>query len=66
VSKCARIALGTVVFYGGMAEVVVSEFTGGGRQCWAIVLNCCTQLKTMQNNVKKVINLRPQTVIPLE
>jgi hypothetical protein len=45
-------------------KVVVSEFTGGGRQCWPVVLNCYTQLKTRQHNVKKITNIRPQTVIP--
>jgi hypothetical protein len=44
-------------------NVVVSEFTGGGRQCWLFVSNCYTQLKTRQHNVKKMINLRPQGVV---
>jgi hypothetical protein len=27
-------------------KVVVSEFTGGEHQCWSLVLNCYTLLKT--------------------
>jgi hypothetical protein len=45
VSRGARTAPGAVVFFGGMMKVVV-EFTGDGRQCWLLVLDCYTQSKT--------------------
>jgi hypothetical protein len=32
--------------------------------CWALVLNYYKQSKTRQRNVKKIINLRPQAVLP--
>jgi hypothetical protein len=32
-------------------------------RCWSLVLNCYTQLKTRQHNVKKITYLRPETVI---
>jgi hypothetical protein len=44
-------------------KLVVSEFTGGGCQCWLLVLNFYTQLKTRKHNVKKMINLHPQGVV---
>jgi hypothetical protein len=66
VSREARTASGIIVFFGGMMKVVVSEFTGGGRQCWLLVLNYYTQLQTWQYNVKKIVDLRPQMIIPSE
>jgi hypothetical protein len=66
VSRGARTTPGAVVFFGAMMKVVVNEFTEGGRQCWSLVLNCYTHLKTRQHNVKKIVNLRPKIVIPLE
>jgi hypothetical protein len=46
--------------------VVENEFTGGRCQCWSLVLNYYTQSKTRQHNIKEMINLCPQLVIPLE
>jgi hypothetical protein len=35
-----------------------SEFTGGGRQCWGLVLKCY-ELRTRQHKMLKVNALRP-------
>jgi hypothetical protein len=35
-----------------------SEFTGGGRQCWGLVLKCY-ELRTRQHKMLNDIDLRP-------
>src|SRR5688572_16002046 len=41
-----------------------SEFTGGGRQCWGLVLKCY-ELRTRQHKMLNEIVLRPRSIIPL-
>jgi hypothetical protein len=55
-------------FFGGMTKVMLaegvqnlkngSEFTGGGRQCWGLVLKCY-ELRTRQHKMLNVKALRP-------
>ena len=55
-------------FFGGMTKVMLaeddqslrngSEFTGGGRQCWGLVLKCY-ELRTRQHKMLNVNILRP-------
>jgi hypothetical protein len=55
-------------FFGGMTKVVLaedvqssrngSEFTGGGRQCWGLVLKCY-ELRTRQHKMLNIKALRP-------
>jgi hypothetical protein len=55
-------------FFGGMTKVMLaedvqssrngSEFTGGGRQCWGLVLKCY-ELKTRQHKMLNIKALRP-------
>jgi hypothetical protein len=51
-------------FFGGMTKVTAcrrwsNEFTGGGRQCWGLVLKCY-KLRTRQHRKKLMVNgLRP-------
>jgi hypothetical protein len=40
------------------AEGCGSEYTGGGRQCWGLVLKCY-ELRTRQHKILKVKALRP-------
>jgi hypothetical protein len=44
-SGCSAAAPGAEAFFGGMTKVRAcqrwsNEFTGGGRQCWGLVLKC--------------------------
>jgi hypothetical protein len=41
-----------------LAEGGRKEFTGGGRQCWGLVLKCY-ELRTRQHRMLKVNALRP-------
>jgi hypothetical protein len=56
-SDYSAVAPGAVIFFGGMTKVSAcrrwsNEFTGGGRQCWGLVLKCY-ELRTRQHkNVK--------------
>jgi hypothetical protein len=55
-------------FFGGMTKVMLaegvqssrngSEFTGGGRQCWGLVLKCY-ELRTRQHKMLNIKALRP-------
>jgi hypothetical protein len=55
-------------FFGGMTKVMLaegvqsfrngSEFTGGGRQCWGLVLKCY-ELRTRQYKMLNIKALRP-------
>jgi hypothetical protein len=50
------------VFFGGMTKVTAyrrwsNEFTGGGRQCWGLVLKCY-ELRTRQHKTFMVKDLR--------
>jgi hypothetical protein len=55
-------------FFGGMTKVMLaedvqssrngSEFTGGGRQCWGLVLKCY-ELRTRQHKKLNIKALRP-------
>jgi hypothetical protein len=55
-------------FFGGMTKVMLAEgvqsskngreFTGGGRQCWGLVLKCY-ELRTRQHKILNVKVLRP-------
>jgi hypothetical protein len=55
-------------FFGGMTKVMLaediqssrngSEFTGGGRQCWGLVLKCY-ESRTRQHKMLNVKALRP-------
>jgi hypothetical protein len=55
-------------FFGGMTKVMLaegvqssrngSEFTGGGRQCWGLVLKCY-ELRTMQHKMLNIKALHP-------
>jgi hypothetical protein len=55
-------------FFGGMTKVMLvegvqnlksgSEFTGGGHQCWGLVLKCY-ELRTRQHKMLNVEALRP-------
>jgi hypothetical protein len=57
-SGCRVPAPVAKTFFGGMAKVMLaegvqssrngSEFTGGGRQCWRLVLKCY-ELRTRQH-----------------
>jgi hypothetical protein len=54
-------------FFGGMTKVTLaedvqssrngSEFTGGGRQCWGLVLKCY-ELRTRQHKMLNIKALR--------
>jgi hypothetical protein len=62
-SGCSAVAPGTEAFFGGMTKVRacrrwLNEFTGGGRQCWGLVLKCY-ELRTRQHKMLKVNALRP-------
>jgi hypothetical protein len=55
-------------FFGGMTKVMLaegiqnsrngSEFTGGGRQCWGLVLKCY-ESRTRQHKMLNIKALRP-------
>jgi hypothetical protein len=55
-------------FFGGMTKVMLaesvqdskngSEFTGGGRQCWGLVLKCY-ESRTRQHKMLNIEALRP-------
>jgi hypothetical protein len=55
-------------FFGGMTKVMLaedvqssrdgSEFTGGGRQCWGLVLKCY-ELRTRQHKMLNIKALHP-------
>jgi hypothetical protein len=55
-------------FFGGMTKLMLaegvqssrngSEFTGGGRQCWGLVLKCY-ELRTRQHKMLNIKTLRP-------
>jgi hypothetical protein len=55
-------------FLGGMTKVMLaegvqssrngSEFTGGGRQCWGLVLKCY-ELRTKQHKMLNIKAVRP-------
>jgi hypothetical protein len=55
-------------FFGGMTKVMLaegvqssrngSEFTGGGHQCWGLVLKCY-ELRTRQHKMLNIKALRP-------
>jgi hypothetical protein len=55
-------------FFGGMTKVMLvervessrngSEFTGGGRQCWGLVVKCY-ELRTRQHRILNIKALRP-------
>jgi hypothetical protein len=55
-------------FFGGMTKVMLaegvqssrnrSEFTGGGRQCWGLVLKCY-ESRTRQHTILNIKALRP-------
>jgi hypothetical protein len=55
-------------FFGGMTKVMLAEgvqgsrngneFTGGGRQCWGLVLKCY-ELRTRQHKMLNIKALRP-------
>jgi hypothetical protein len=58
-----RSSPGAEAFFGGMTKVSAcrrwsNEFTGGGRQCWGLVLKCFG-LKTRQHKMLNVNALRP-------
>jgi hypothetical protein len=50
-----KAAPGTIVFFGGMTKVDACRrwsyrFTGGGRQCWPLVLKCYESRTRQQNS----------------
>jgi hypothetical protein len=63
-SGCSAAAPGTETFFGGMTKVSARRrwskkgFTGGGRQCWGLVLKCY-ELRTRQHKMLNVNALRP-------
>src|SRR5688572_21957824 len=62
-SGCSAAVPGTEAFFGSMTKVSAcrrwsKEFTGGGRQCWGLVLKCY-ELRTRQHKMLNVNALRP-------
>jgi hypothetical protein len=67
-SGCKVPAPVAEAFFGGMTKVMLaesvqdskngSEFTGGGRQCWELVLKCY-ESRTRQHKMLNVNILRP-------
>jgi hypothetical protein len=58
-SGCSAAAPGAEAFFGGMMKVKAcrrwsNEFTGGGRQCWGLVLKCY-ELRTRQHKMLKLM-----------
>jgi hypothetical protein len=57
-SGCSAAPSPEKVFFGGMTKVMACrrwsiEFTGGGRQCWGLVLKCY-ELRTRQHKMLMV------------
>jgi hypothetical protein len=67
-SGCRVAAPVAEAFFGGMTKVMLaegvqssrngSEFTGGGHQCWGLVLKCY-ELRTRQHKMLNIKALRP-------
>jgi hypothetical protein len=65
VSSGCSAAPGAVIFFDSMTKVdalpkieEVIEYTGGGRQCWGLVLKCY-ELRTRQHKMSSVNTLHP-------